>query len=385
MPELNKVAQSIGESATMAAAGASTSHADPINLAVGEPGELPPQEILDAASDALQSGNVRYGPPPGLPSLRFAIADRLTIQSGVPWTDKNVVVTAGGKPALMDAMRCTLMPGDEVLVLAPFWPSFIQQLEWCGATPVICEPSSDLLPDIEEIRSKCTAKTKAIIVNSPSNPTSVVYSAELLGELAGIAEEFDLWIFADQVYVDLAFDGQAPTLIRVVPEIRDRTVVIESFSKSYSMTGMRLGYAAANQELIEGMTKLTEASSTHVNIPTQVAGVKALLMPESWLVEQRQRYKRRSQIVIDGFAEISGCEVKQPSAALYVFARIQDWLTRNGNISDLEFTNLLLKSAGVRLVPGSAFGSPGFIRIACGLADDRLVETMDRLKSFMAN
>lgn len=384
MPKLNKVATSVRPSATISAANVTTDHQDPINLAVGEPGELPASVILDAAAQALHSGQVRYGASAGSAQLRIAIAKRLSVQSGLRWDMENIIVTAGGKPALMDAMRCTLAPNDEVLILAPYWPSFVQQIEWCGAKPVYCQPDGDLMPDLEEIRQRCTAKTKAIVINSPSNPTSVVYSKTLLKKLAEIAEDFDLWVYSDQVYVELGFGGVVPTLLSVAPEIRDRVVVIESFSKSFSMTGMRLGYAGANLDLITSMITLAEASTTHPNVPAQVAGLAALNMGDSWLCEQRARYQRRSQIVVDKFAEIEHTSTIQPEAGFYVFANIERWLHRHGGISDLEFAQKCLSKSGVRLVPGSAFGCPGYVRISCGLDDERLTEAMARIALLMA-
>ncbi len=384
MPELNALSLSIPASATMGAAAAATDHPDPINLAVGEPEELPAAPILKAFSQAIEDGHLRYGPAQGIPQLRESLAQVVGEQNGVSFSSENVIVTAGGKPALMDTLRSLLSPGDEVIVFAPYWPTFIQQVEWCGAKAVVCPADDDLLPNLEVLNSLFSARTKAIIINSPSNPTSLVYPESILTALAQLAQENDLWVLSDQVYVGLAFADEIPRLLQVAPEIKEQTIIIESFSKSYSMTGIRLGCAVGPSKLIDSLAKLAQATTTHPCMPAQYAGLCALSMDQSWVLEQRRRYGRRAELVGEALCQVGGVELRKPEAAFYVFPQVQGWLEQNDVVDDRALASVLLQKEGLKVVPGSAFGTPGFLRLSCGLADERLQEAMGRLQSFMA-
>ncbi|TDJ74185.1 MAG: aminotransferase class I/II-fold pyridoxal phosphate-dependent enzyme [Planctomycetota bacterium] len=367
----------------MSAANAPVAHPHPISLAIGEPAEGAPPPVIEAAVRALREGRARYGPPAGLPRLRELVAEDLARKTGLPWLADEVIVTAGGKPALLDTMRCILEPGDEVLVLAPYWPSFLDQVAWAGGTAVVVAPGADLLPDPDAIAAACGPRTKVLILNDPSNPTSRALAPELLARIAAVAERADLWLLVDQVYVDLALEGEHRTLLRVAPEVKERTVVVESFSKRFAMTGLRLGAAAGPEHLIAAMTRLASASTTHPNMIAQYAGIAALEMDDEWIEAQRTRYRRRRDRALAGLAGIEGVQCARAECAFYLFPAIGRWMAARGTARDTDVTDAL-RAQGLLLVPGSAFGAPGHLRLSYGLADEELDEALGRLRRFFA-
>lgn len=367
----------------MSAANAPTDHPDPISLAIGEPAESPPQPVVDAAVRALREGRARYGPPPGLPELRDRIADDQRSRNGLPWSAENVLVTAGGKPAILDTLRCILEAGDEVLVLAPHWPTFIDQVGWAGGRAVVVASDADMLPIPEAIDAACTERTRAVILNQPTNPTSRSLTRDLLVRIGDVAARRNLWVIADQVYAELALDGPCDLLLDAHPELRERTVVVESFSKRFAMTGYRLGAACGPAPLIDAMTRLTSASSTHANVVAQYAGIAALALDDDWITAQRARYRERRDRGLAALAGIEGVQCARPDSAFYLFPSIAEWMTAHGFASDENVADALRSGAGLSVSPGSAFGAPGHLRLSCGLADATLDRALGRLRGFL--
>lgn len=377
IPGLSALAQALVPSATMAAAAAANVHPDPINLGIGEPVEPPAEEVSAAAMRAARDGEARYGPADGLPELRELAAEDQTRRSGIARSLENVIITAGGKPALMDAMRCLVNPGDEVLVLAPFWPSFLQQVQLAGGVARIVQPGPDMLPDPAAIASACTERTRLVILNNPGNPTSQILGAERLRAIAEVVDEHDLWVLADEVYSGLVLDGDSRGLLNICPDLADRTVVVESFSKRFCMTGYRLGYACAPAAVIEAMTRLATASTTCVNILAQHAGMAALRMDGSWVEGQRRTYLRRRDETAARLLAM-GCDLhKTPEAGFYHFFRAP------GVEDDVTWARGLFEQEGVTLIPGTAFGVPSRMRLSYGATDARLEEAAVRIQHYL--
>ena len=382
-PRLNGLARSIGASATMRAASAASARPDTISLAVGEPGDPPPPEAVEAARAALRTERWGYGPIEGLAPLREALARDQTKKSGFTVEPEQLLVTAGGKQASHDALRCMLEPGDEVLVLAPYWPSFLQQVRWCGGTPVVVPPGPGLLPDPAAVEAAVTPRTRVLIVNSPSNPLSAVFAPELLTELAAVARRHGLWVIADQVYHDLALDEPARALLSVAPDLRAQTVVIESFSKRFAMPAMRLGCAVAEPGLLAAMRSLASATTTHASLPAQRAGLAALEGDPAWAEQQKARYRRRRQQLLEALQDIPGLLLRRPQSAFYLFLGVQQWCLHAGRPADDEaLAQDLLQQAGVAVTPGTAFGAPGNLRLSFGAQDELLAEAVRRLKRY---
>ena len=374
VPGLSALAQGLVPSATMAAASTGRAHPHPINLGIGQPAEEPAAEVTAAAMRAARDGEARYGPADGLPELRELAAEDQTRRSGLARSQGSVIITAGGKPALLDAMRCLANPGDEVLVLAPYWPSFLQQVQLAGCVANVVQPGPDLLPDPAAMAAACTQRTRLVILNNPGNPTSQTLGPERLRAIARVVEEQDLWVLADEVYSGLILEGAARSLLSLCPELADRTVVVESFSKRFCMTGYRLGYACAPAPVIEAMTRLATASTSCVNTLAQHAGMAALRMDGAWAEGQRKTYLRRRNATAARLLAM-GCDLHPtPEAALYHFFRVP------GLEDDQALARGLFEQEGLTLIPGTAFGTPGYLRLSYGATDADLEEAAARMQ-----
>jgi aspartate aminotransferase len=368
----------------MRAAGAAAARPDAVSLAVGEPGDGPPPEAVEAARAAVERGGWGYGPVTGLPELRAAIARDQATKDGREVHPEEVLITPGGKQALHDALRCVLEPGDEVIVLAPYWPSFPQIVHWCRARPVVVPPGADLLPDPAAVEAACRPRTRALIVNSPTNPHSAVLEPERLRALAEVAERAGAWIVADQVYHDLALDGPATSLLAAAPGARERTVVVESFSKRFAMPGMRLGCAVGPRPLIEAMTRLATASSTHPNLVAQHAGLAAIGADPAWERDQLASYRRRRDLLVEALADVPGVRARRPEAGFFLLLDVREWCRGPGRPADDEdFAADLLARGGVAVTPGGAFGVPGHVRLSFGEPEEVLVEGTRRLRRYL--
>jgi len=382
MTGLNALAKSTAPSATMLAAATATDHPDPINMAVGEPAEPAPPFLVEAAKAALDQGETRYSQAAGIAELREALAQDQERNDGCPRPPQEVLVTAGAKPALMDALRVLLEPGDEVLIPAPFWPTFLDQALWAGGVPKVVPPGEDGIVSVSTLEQAAGDRTRVLILNSPVNPSGRVLGAELMGEIAAWATARGLWILADQAYLHLAFDPPAPTLLSAAPQAREKTVVVESFSKRFAMAGLRLGAALGPAPIIAAMESLVTASSTHPSTLSQHAGLAALRHGDAWVEEQRDIHRRRRDKVLETLDGIPGVEPGNPEAALYVFPEVEELLEMRGFPDDATFCAALLAEEGVRIVPGSAFGQSGYLRLSYGLEDSRLEEALTRLAGF---
>jgi aspartate aminotransferase len=380
---LSQLAQSLEMSATMAAAHSGDrmgcDSLQPISLAIGEPAEPPAQIIIEEVSRAARAGETRYGPAAGLPELRHLIAEDQRRKSGMQRSAEEVIVTAGGKPALADGLRCLIDPGDEVIVLAPYWPSFLQQVRLAGGIPRVVAPGPDLLPVPDRVAAACNERTRLLILNDPNNPTSRTLGKDLLSSLGRLAHEHDLWILADQVYGDLVLEGSHRSVLTVDPDLRSRTLLVESFSKRFAMTGYRLGCAIGPASVIQAMTRMATAQTTCANLLAQRAGIAALTMGTSWSETQRSRYLRRRDEMATGLQAL-GCELHmRPEAAFYLFFRPPH------EDDDLRFTSELQASQNVLLTPGTAFGCPGHVRISYGAGDAVLAEALSRVETFISS
>jgi len=382
MVTLNTRAGSAGLSPTMAGASAPCLHPDPVDLTVGEPEGLPPMAVREAAARAALEGRTRYGPAQGLPALRERLAADLTRRDGVPRTADNILVTAGGKPAILDALRCILEPGDEVLIFAPYWPTFKDQVAWAGGTPVIVPPGPDLLPAEGALDRALGPRTRAVILNQPSNPTGRVWDLPRLHDLADVILERDLWLVLDQVYGTLTLDGPELPFLRTCPDLADRTLLVESFSKRFAMTGYRLGAAAGPLGLIRAMTSLGSTSVTHPSMISQHAGIAALGLDGAFEREMAEGLRLRRNRLQEGLNAIRGIRCGRPEGAIYLFPHVAEWMEAHGVASDPELAARLRDEAGVKVLPGTAFGAPGYLRISIAASLEALDKALERMRTF---
>ena len=351
-----------------------------ISLGIGEPDMATPQLVCDAATEALHKGITHYTPNAGTLDFRKAIAVKSYLKDIGYDPAREIIVTNGGMGALSLLFLVLLEEGDEILIQDPQWLNYVAQVEYCGgkAVRVPTDKAHNFIMQPETIEKLITPKTKALMINTPNNPTGSVMDEETMRQIAEIAVKHDILVISDDVYNTLLYDGAKNTCIAAFPGMKERTAVVNSLSKSYAMTGWRIGFVAAPAEIVDRMTKCQENFNACANAPGQYAATVALDHPEL-CEELRQVFERRRSILLDGLAKIDGIRCNRPNGAFYVFADISSF-----GLSSVEFCNRLLDEQRVVCIPGSAFGEcgEGFIRIAYTCSDDNLYEALNRISCF---
>ncbi|MEX2562879.1 MAG: pyridoxal phosphate-dependent aminotransferase [Nitriliruptoraceae bacterium] len=386
--------QDIGESPTMAvdarAKALKAQGAPIIGFGAGEPDFPTPANIVAAAANAITDpASHRYTPAAGLPELRAAIAARATAD-GHSVDASNVVVTAGGKHALFNTFMTLIEPGDEVLVPAPYWVSYPEQIQLCGGITVALPTTvaDDFLVTVDQLEQARTPRTKALVFVSPSNPTGAVYSPEQTAQIGQWAATHNIWIITDEIYSRLVY-GTATwaSMPALVPDIAPMTVVVDGVSKTYSMTGWRLGWSIAPAEITQGMNTLQSHTTSNVANVSQLAALEALTGPQDAADEMRTAFDRRRKLAVEHLRAIDGVEVAEPKGAFYVFPSFEGHLGRTiagrAITSSMDLAALLLDEANVAIVPGEAFGAPGYARLSYALGDDDLIEGVSRIRDLL--
>jgi len=362
---------------------------DVISFALGEPDFATPEHICEAARQALAEGKTKYTPAAGIPELREAIAAGVNRDYAADVSADQVVVSNGGKHALMNAWQCILEPGDEVIILAPYWVSYPAQVELCSAVPRVALSSAagNFQPDLDEVRSLVSDKTAALLINSPSNPSGAVLDPDIIRGLAEIAVEADCWIVTDEIYRHLLYDGRehfSPFMLG--DEVRERTILVDGASKSYSMTGWRMGWLVAPEPIAKAAGRLQGQETSGANSIAQWATLAALTGPQDCVAQMREEFQQRRDYIVPALAEIEGVNISNPGGAFYAFPDISAFL--DGRLQhkgepiedDVALTTYLLEEALISTVPGSAFGLPGYIRLSFATSMDRIQEGVRRLR-----
>lgn len=349
-----------------------------VRWTVGEPGFDTPTEIIETAVQGLKNGQTKYTRGAGSKELCQSVADYLAKHHGIEVSWEDVVVTPGAKQALLYSFLITTMPGDEAILLAPSWASYEPMLEFIGAVPVhVPVNMGNFHPDMDAIRNAITDKTRMILINSPCNPTGAVFTPEEVEEIVEIAVENDLWIVSDEIYGRMVWVDWPHVSPFTVPGGSERTIVINGWSKSWAMTGMRVGFLTGPTEAVRAAMKSQANSASHIPTFMMEAARVALQCDES--VELfNQEYLKRREIMVDGLASIPGLRVPEPEGAFYVFADI----TGTG-MTDIEFADRALE-AGVQLIPASLVnGGEGFIRISYATEESEIHEGLRRIRSWL--
>ncbi len=348
----------------------------PIRLHIGEPSFRTPEHIRAAAIQAIADEPLTYGPPPGWPWLRELIAEKVQRVNGYTITPRQTAVTVGGTGAILAALTATVGPGDEVLVSDPCWPQYRMQLACCGATGVHypLDPANEWLPDVAQLERLVTPRTRLLIINSPGNPTGAVFPASLVADLLDFARRHDLYLLSDECYDELVFEGQhvsPATLLSPEEFEQGRVICIYTFSKTYAMTGWRIGYLTTGTQLMKTITDILDASSTNVSIIAQRAAATALTGPQDCVLEMRNTYRRRRDLTV-GLLKEKGRYVYTPHGAFYILVDVTspNGTPRRGR----QFALDLLHTRNVVVAPGSGFGnvSDNYIRISLGASDDEI-------------
>jgi len=363
-----------------------------IGFGAGEPDFPTPGHIVEAAARAsADPANHRYSPAAGLPALREAIAATTSSSSGMAVEPANVVVCNGGKHALYNIFMALVDPGDEVIVPAPYWVSYPEQVRLAGGRAVAVPTTKDtgFRVSVDQLEAARTARTKALVFVSPSNPTGAVYPADEVAAIGAWAAEHGIWVVTDEIYQHLVYgDATFTSLPQVAPEAAERTIITSGVAKTYAMTGWRVGWAVAPKEFAAGLAKLQSQVTSNVCNVAQVAAVTALTGPQDAVADMRTAFDRRRRLAVDRLSAIDGVALVEPEGAFYVFPSFEDVLGREiaGRrvATTLELAEVLLDEAKVALVPGEAFGAPGYVRISYALGDADLAEGIERIGRVLA-
>ena len=363
-----------------------------IGFGAGEPDFPTPDYIVDAAVRAAQDpANHRYSPAAGLPVLREAIAAKTLRDSGYEVRPADVLVTNGGKQAVFQAFAAILDPGDEVLLPAPYWTTYPEAIRLTGAEPVevFAGVEQGYLVTVEQLEAARTPRTKALLFNSPSNPTGAVYSPEQTEEIGRWALEHGIWVITDEIYEHLTYDGAVFTpIVRVVPELADTTIVLNGVAKTYAMTGWRVGWMIAPSDVIKAATNLQSHLSSNVANVSQRAALAAVTGDLTAVERMREAFDRRRRTMVEMLTAIDGVALPTPQGAFYAYPSVEGVLGRTIRgvtpTTSVELAALILEQAEVAVVPGEAFGPSGFLRLSYAIGDDDLVEGVGRIQRLLA-
>lgn len=364
---------------------------DVVDLGVGEPDFPTPKHICDAAKAALDRGETKYVPVAGTLAFRQAICGKLKRENNLDYTPDEITVNCGGKGTLYNLFIATVDEGDEVVIPAPYWVSYPDMVRLAGGTPVFVtgyeENGFKITPD--DLEKAITPKTKWFVLNSPSNPSGAAYSREELRALADVlARHENVWIVSDEIYEHIVYDGfKSYSIAAVAPELKNRTLTVNGLSKSFSMTGWRVGYAAGPVEVIKAMNKVQSQSTSHAVSFCQSAGVVALNSPMDFLAERNATFKARRDMVAAKLNAVKGMSCCTPEGAFYLYPSVAGCIgkkTPDGKVieNDTDFASALLEAEGVAVVPGVAFGLSPYFRLSYATSTEALEKACERIKRF---
>lgn len=362
---------------------------DVVNFGAGEPDFDTPEAVKAACQKALAEGKTKYLPAAGLPELREAVCRKFARDNDLHYQPEQVVITVGAKHALFNLFQVLLDPGDEVIIPAPYWVSYVDQTRFAGGEAVIVDgpESQGFKITADQLRKAVTPRTRAVVLNSPSNPTGAVYTAEELAELAKVIVEHDLVAISDEIYEPFIYDGGKHfSIAQASRSAFERTVLVHGVSKSHAMTGWRIGFVAGPPEIIKGMISVQSQSTSNATSIAQWAALEALTGDYAPVERMVEEFSKRRRYVVDRLRELPGMECSLPQGAFYVFPNVSAAFGRRFGGQTIEnsmdFSQRLLQEAHVALVPGSAFGLEGHVRISYAASMESLEKGLDRLSNF---
>jgi aspartate aminotransferase len=393
MPDLAHRVKSISASETLAIAAKAKAlkkqGVDVISLAAGEPDWDMPYEAREAALTAVREGNTRYTAASGLPELKEAVAEKLTNENKIETVASNVIITTGAKYALFSAIQTLVNPDDEVILIAPYWVSYIEMVKMAGGVPKVINTSEDdgFKLDIDELENAITARVKGIILNYPSNPSGVTYTEEELRQIGEIAVKKDIFIISDEIYEYFSYDQAHTSMASLSKKIADHTVTINGFSKSYAIPGWRVGYATGPADIINAMGNIQSHSTSNPNTIAQISMLTALKDSRKWVDKMIAEFRERREFIVGALNGLHGFRCLKPEGSFYVFPNIQYYLGNEvgGSVptDTTDFSNILMDKAHVSVIPGSSFGLHGHVRISYCESIPRLKEAIARIDSIL--
>jgi len=350
-----------------------------INFSVGQPDFPTPKNICQAAKKAIDRGFTKYTPASGIPELKEAVVKKFKKDNSLNYKPSQIIICAGGKQALFNLIFALIDEGDEVVLPTPAWVSYLEQIKICGGQPVFINAGGNFKITADQLKKAITKKTKLLILNSPSNPTGAVYNKKELQDLAQVIVDNDLLVISDEVYEKIVFAGQKHVSIASLgKEIFKRTVIVNALSKTYSMTGWRLGYAAGKEEIIAACGALQSHTTSNPCSISQKAALEALTGPQDSLKKMVNSFAKRRKVLVNRLKTIKGLETSLPQGAFYLFPKI-----KKIEPNSVKFCQKLLKKEKVATVPGSAFLAEGYIRLSYAVSLEDIKEGARRIKKFI--
>ena len=394
MKELSRIATAVQASTTMAIDAMfkqmKADGIDVIGFGAGEPDFDTPDEIKAAGIAAIEQNVTRYTPAAGTVELRQAVCDRMRIDCGLEYKPSQVVVSSGAKHLVYLALRALVNPGDEVILPAPYWVSYYELIKMVGGVPVVvtATEAEHFKLTAEKLSAAITPNTKAIILNNPSNPTGMMYGRGELEAIADVCVKHEVYVISDEIYYGLVYDGAAFTSFAgLSPEVKELTILINGVSKSYAMTGWRIGYACANDQIAKVMANYVSHSTGSPVAISQKASVAALTGPQEKIEAMRQAFEERRNYMVERMNAIPGVSCIKPEGAFYVMMNLEELIGKTIHgvtiTNDDVFADAFLKYGLVAVVPGSGFGAPNFVRWSYATSMDNIKEGLDRLEKFL--
>ncbi|OLT25437.1 aspartate aminotransferase [Actinomadura sp. CNU-125] len=395
-PRISKRISAISESATLAvdakAKALKAAGRPVIGFGAGEPDFPTPDYIVEAAVTACRVPRFhKYTPAGGLPELRTAIAEKTERDSGLKVESSQVLVTNGGKQAVYEAFAALLDPGDEVIVPTPYWTTYPESIKLAGGVPVdvVADETTGYRVSVEQLEAARTDRTKVLLFVSPSNPTGAVYTRDQVEAIGRWADEHGLWVITDEIYEHLVYgDAEFSSMPVVVPELADRTLVLNGVAKTYAMTGWRVGWMIGPADVVKAAQNLQSHATSNVANVSQAAALAAVTGDLGAVAEMRKAFDRRRQTMVKMLNEIPGVLCPEPEGAFYAYPSVKELLGKEIRgkrpETSVELASLILEEAEVALVPGEAFGTPGYFRLSYALGDDDLVEGVSRVAKLLS-
>jgi aspartate aminotransferase len=364
---------------------------DIIGLGAGEPDFDTPLHIKKVAIEAIESGFTNYTSSSGIIELKEAISKKLKKDNDIEYNPEEIIVSSGAKHSLYNALQVICDEDDEIIVPAPYWVSYPQQIKLAGGKAVILETTeeNDFKLKPEELSDLITDKTRGLILNTPSNPTGALYNKEELEKIAQIAVENDIYVIADEIYEKISYDQEAVSIASLNQSIKELTILVNGVSKAYAMTGWRIGYTAAKKEIIDAMSKLQSHSTSNPNSIAQKASVAALEGEQGPVEEMVEAFWERRDYIVNRIEQINGLSAVTPLGAFYLFVNAKDLIDKEIKgvkiTDDEKLTEVLLTEAKVAVIPGCAFGAPGYLRLSYATSLEELTTALDRIEELLGS
>lgn len=385
-----KIAPSLTLEITAKAKAMKSQGLDVIGFGAGEPDFDTPSNIQEAGIKAIKDGHTRYTAASGLIELKKAICDKLKKDNGLEYSPKNIIVSSGAKHSIFNALYAILNPGDEVIIPVPYWVSYPEMVKLADGVPVMIETSeeNDFKLTIDDLNKSLTNRTKVLILNSPNNPTGTVYSKKEIIDIANWAVKNNIFIISDEIYEKLIYDGEKHVSIASInDEIKELTIVINGMSKAYAMTGWRIGYAAAHEDIIKVINNIQSHTTSNPCSISQYASIEGLLGNQDNISYMNKHFENRRNYMVEKINSIDGLSCRKPKGAFYVMANISKF--KGSTIKgvkiegSLDFAKVMLDEAKVALIPGIAFGADDFVRLSYATSMENIKEGLDRIEKLL--